>query len=120
MNNTNNKHSKIPDKTSIAIGARIAARRKQLGLTQEKASEIADISHQFFACAERGLKNMRALNIIKVSHALEVSTDYILLGVMNETDDNRLSAMLEPLTPEERFHLEEIIKQFLWACGYES
>ena len=120
MNNTINKRPRVIDKTSVEIGARIAARRKQMGLTQEKASEMADISHQFFACVERGFKNMRARNVIKVASVLEVSTDYILLGAMNEVDDNRLSAMLKQLTPDERFHLEEMIKQFLWACGYES
>lgn len=119
MNNTNTKKTKTFNKTSVEIGARIAARRKQLGLTQEKASEEADLSYQFFACVERGLKSMRAKNIIKVAKALDISTDYLLTGVMNEADDNRLSTMLKPLTPEERLHLEDIIKNYLWACGYD-
>ena len=118
MNNVINKKAKALDKTSVEIGARIAARRKQLGLTQETASEAADISLQFFACVERGIKNMRARNVIKVANALGVSTDYILLGTTNEMDDSKLSEMLKPLAQEERYHLEEIIRHYVQACGY--
>ena len=119
MNNAIIKKTRVLDQTSVEIGARIAARRKQLGLTQETASEAADISLQFFACVERGIKNMRARNVIKVANALGVSTDYILLGTTNEMDDSKLSEMLKPLSQEERYHLEEILRHYVWACGYD-
>lgn len=118
MNNTNDRAPKKLDPFCVEFGARIAARRKQLGLTQERASEKADLSHQFLACVERGFKNMRAKNVIKMAAALDVSTDYLLLGIMNETDDKRITAQLQMLTSEERFHLEELIKHYMWACGY--
>lgn len=105
---------------SAEVGARIAKRRKQLKLSQEQAAERANVSHQFFACVERGLKNMRAENIVKVSKALNVSTDYILLGTPNASDSERLSLMLEPFTPRQMRCMEDVIKNFLIVCGYEN
>lgn len=105
---------------SVEVGARIAARRKQLKLTQEQAAEKADVSHQFFACVERGIKNMRAENIVKVSQALEVSTDYILLGTPNERDGERLSILLEPFTPKQMRCMEQVIKNFRIACDIDE
>ncbi len=105
---------------SVEVGARIAARRKQLNLTQEQAAEKADVSHQFFACVERGIKNMRAENIVKVSQALGVSTDYILLGTPNESDRDRLSRQMDSFSPKQMQCMEQIIKNFCIACEIDS
>ena len=40
------------------MGKRIAQRRKELGLTQEKAAERCGLSLQFFASVETGGKNV--------------------------------------------------------------
>lgn len=105
---------------SLEIGQRIASRRKQLGLTQEQAAELSGLSHQFFACVERGLKNIRAENVIKLSNALNVSADYILFGETTAIDRNYIAALLEPLNELELTCMEEIIKNYLIACGYEK
>lgn len=102
---------------SAEIGRRIAARRKQLGWTQEQAAEKSGLSHQFFACVERGIKNIRAESVIKISQAMDVSTDYLLLGKSSEIDHGRLLDMMEPLSEVQFQCLEEIIKNYLIACG---
>ncbi len=104
---------------SLEIGQRIATRRKQLNLTQEQAAELSGLSHQFFACVERGLKNIRAENVIKLSRALHISADYILFGESNATDYNYVAGLLTPLSELELKCLEEIIKNYLIACGHE-
>lgn len=114
------KISRKTSQFSVEVGARIAERRKQLKLTQEQAAEMANVSHQFFACVERGAKNMRAENIVKVSKALDISTDYILLGAPNEHDNKRLDLLLEPFTPKEMRCMEEIIKNFLIISGHNG
>lgn len=114
------KIPKMTNQFSTEVGARIAQRRKQLNMTQEQAAEKANVSHQFFACVERGVKNMRAENIVKVSKALNVSTDYLLLGTPNEHDSERLNLLLEPFTPKEMRCMEEIIKNFLIIGGHSS
>ena len=104
---------------SKEIGLRIAQRRKQLGLTQEQLAEQAEVSAQFIACVERGQNNMRAENIVKLSAAMQVSTDYILTGKLNEVDRSFFMELLEPLTVKELHCLEEIVKNYLIACGHD-
>lgn len=110
--------AKQKDELAVSMGSRIAARRKQLGLTQEQAAEKAGLTQQFFACAERGIKNIRSESVIKISRALEISADYILTGVSNNLDRNHLTALLEPLDEVQLKCMEEIMKQYLIACGY--
>ena len=95
------------------MGERIMLRRKQLGYTQEKAAEKSGLSHQFFSTVETGKRNLRAESIIKVAKALEVSTDYLLLGTVNETDANNVSELLSELDGVQLHCLEEIIKTYL-------
>lgn len=106
--------------SSVNIGKRIAERRNQLGLTQEQAAELSGLSHQFFACVERGLKNMRSESVIKLSLALNVSADYILFGRSNDYDRDYLVKLLEPLDEIQLKCMEEIIKNYLVACGHEE
>lgn len=111
--------SKPVNPLSAEIGRRIALRRKQLGLTQEQAAELTGLSHQFFACVERGLKNIRAESVIKLSTAMDVSTDYILTGRSSDIDRAHLLRLMEPLTEVQLKCLEDIIHSYLVACGHE-
>lgn len=92
-------------------------RRKQLGYTQEQAAEKSGLSHQFFSTVETGKKNLRAESIIKVAKALEVSTDYLLLGIINEGDIDNITKNLTQLSGKELHCLEEIIKNYMLALG---
>ncbi len=102
------------------IGHRIMLRRKQLGYTQEQASEKSGLSHQFFSTVETGRKNLRAESIIKVAKALEVSTDYLLMGTTNQVDIDNISKSLLKLSGTELHCLEEIIKNYFIALGYDD
>ncbi len=124
MKKNDNKVKQTNDKPlseiSVGIGQRIANRRKQLRLTQEQTSELAGVSHQFFACVERGTKNIRAENVIKLSKALDISTDYILTGVSNDVDRGYIVSLLTPLNETQLKCFEEITKNYLIACGYDE
>lgn len=98
------------------IGQRIAARRKQLGWTQEQAAERSGLSHQFFACVERGIKNIRAESVIKISQAMDVSADYLLMGKSSAIDRGHLMDLMEPLNEIQLKCLEEILKNYVIAC----
>lgn len=108
----------MDNSVALEIGQRIAKRRKQLNLTQEQAAELSGLSHQFFACVERGLKNIRAENVIKLSKALDVSADYLLFGESTTTDLHNIANLLAPLSELQLKCMEEIIKNYLMACGY--
>lgn len=97
------------------IGGRIRRRRKQLGLTQEALSNKADVTTQTISNAELGLKGMRPDTIIRICAALEISTDYLLLGKISDADQSLFSDRLATLTPKQMKHLIDIVDSYLTA-----
>lgn len=83
----------------VEMGRRIAARRKQMGMTQEELAEKGDMTTQFVSYAELGKRAMRAENLWKVASALEVSADYLLTGDVVDIDRLILSEKLRELSP---------------------
>ena len=73
------------------IGARIHARRKELGLTQEALADRMEVSIQMISNLELGKKAIRPENIVKLCNVLNVSADYILRG--NRADFELLGFM---------------------------
>ncbi len=99
------------------IGNRILNRRKQLRLTQEELAEKAGITPQTVSSAELGKKALRPENIIRVCSALDISTDYLLLGEINGGDHSVLLSKISDLPPTQYRHLEDIINSFILALG---
>lgn len=108
------------DVLAIDIGRRIAARRNQLGLTQAEAAEKAGLTQQFFASVESGAKNIRAESIIRVSRALNISTDFLLTGTVSDIDRSRLVSMLEMLDEAHFIEMETIIQNIMKFGGYDK
>ena len=52
------------------MGMRIAARRKELGFTQEELADMINVSVQTISTAERGRKALRPENIANIRSAL--------------------------------------------------
>ena len=97
------------------IGSRILSRRKQLRMTQEELAEKAGITSQTVSSAELGKKALRPENIIRLCSALDISTDYLLLGEINENDHSILLSRISDLPPVQYRHLEDIINSFILA-----
>ncbi len=95
------------------IGSRIQFCRKRLGFTQEQLSEKMNVSIQMISNMERGNKAIRIDNLVKLSHILEVSTDYILTGKQNPADIQSLSSKLAALSEEDRKAVFILIDHFL-------
>ena len=76
------------------IGHRISSARKSKKMTQEALAELDDVSYQTISSAELGKKALRPENIIKISQALQVSTDYLLTGNRNTSDYITLDSKL--------------------------
>lgn len=93
----------------LEVGQRIIERRKSLGLTQEALAEKADVTTQFVSYAESGKRAMRPENLLKLSIALGVSTDFLLTGEIIDKDLLILSDKLRSLTPAQLRIVEEII-----------
>lgn len=97
------------------MGNRIYMRRKQLYLTQEELADKAGIGAQTVSTAELGKKALRPENIVRLASAMNVSTDYLLIGTINSSDLSILSNKLSTLTPKQYRHLESIIDSFIAA-----
>ena len=102
------------------MGKRIYGRRKQLGLTQEELAERADLTCQTVSTAETGRKALRPENIIRICAALNISTDYLLLGKISNPDYAHISQKLSVLSSEQYRHLEDIINSFIAAVNHED
>lgn len=99
---------------NTSIGKRIRNVRESMGKTREQISEAAGISAQFLFYIETGRKSMSAKTIVNLAKALNVSTDYLLLGntaavgaaAASITLPNRIAKSLEGL-PHEKLKLVE-------------
>ena len=95
-----------------AIGSRIKAERKKLGLTQEKLSELISVTPHYIYEIERGMKSMSLETLILLSEKMELSTDYILFGVQRQ-NLGELYRKLDELSDERRLRAERVFEQLL-------
>jgi transcriptional regulator with XRE-family HTH domain len=61
-----------------ALGRRIKAQRKLLGMTQEELAELAGISCSFMGHIERGTRKLSVDTLVKITGALQLSCDMLL------------------------------------------
>lgn len=61
-----------------AFGAAVRARRKELELSQEALSHLADIDRSHMGKIERGERNVTLLNIVKIASVLAVKPSDLL------------------------------------------
>ena len=54
------------------FGRGIRRRRQELGFSQERLAELADLLRTYIADIERGTRNLSLINIIKLSRALDL------------------------------------------------
>ena len=107
-----------PDKLLTEMGKRISERRKALRLSQDELAEKADVTPQMLSTAERGTKAIRPENLLKISVALEVSTDYLLTGEIIDKDLSLLSDKLKSVSPEQLRTIEKVIDQCIDLCKH--
>jgi len=63
------------------FGRAVKKRRLELGLSQEKLGELADLHRTYIADVERGARNVSLLSILKISQALRTSPSKLLEGI---------------------------------------
>ena len=100
------------DKLLKEIGARINARRKELGLTQEMLAEQMEVSVQMISNLELGKKAIRPENLVKLCNVLRVSADYILRGVRSDAEICDFMEKYARLSVENQALLEKLYLPF--------
>lgn len=101
-------------KQLVEIGQRLRQRRNELGLTREKMSELADIGAGYYGQLEVGTSQMSVDTLLKLSGAMHLPMEYILLGEGWEPGDpSAVMDLLKRCTPRELKLAEEVVKLFL-------
>lgn len=95
------------------MGKRINARRKELGLTQERVAEYMDVSIQMISNLELGRKAIRPENLVKLCTVLKVSADYVLCGKNSEAENIILAGKFAQLSPEHQKIIGDLIDSLI-------
>lgn len=78
-----NSNQKPKEDYKIAMGQRLRNCRLSSGLTQERLSELLDISVKHYSEVERGITGLSVEKLIQLSNILGISLDYLLKGDKN-------------------------------------
>ena len=65
----------------VSLGLNVRRRREELGLTQERLAEKAELDQTYISGIERGLRNPGILNVSKLAKALGMSTSQLCKGM---------------------------------------
>jgi transcriptional regulator with XRE-family HTH domain len=80
-----------------ALGGRIQQRRRQLGLSQQDASEKLNLSISFFSRVERGEKIASLETLVKIANSFGLSLDYTLQESLEKTIPDELQIKLKQI-----------------------
>lgn len=72
--------SEAPSPSQKIMGERIKKRRLELGLTQERLADEAQISKGFLSDVETGTRKPSAEYLLLIANVLKVSLDYLMKG----------------------------------------
>lgn len=101
-----------------AIGNKLLAIRKRIGMTQAEVAEAAGLSDRTYADIERGTVNMRIETILRICQVLHITPDEILTEertpetIQQEQLWERLNAC-NPKDKETAFRLLDVYLQSL-------
>ena len=102
----------------VAVGMRIAARREELGLSQEALAEKMDRATKYVSDIERGKCGMSISTLIKYSECLNIGLDYMIYGIDKSdfmVESPSAKALIESIheCPESKRHyLTQIIRSY--------
>lgn len=93
------------------VGDRIRELREIQHYTREALAEKVDISAKFLYEIEVGKKGFSAETLCRISQALSVSCDYIMLGEDNSHHGSeKIICVLETLEPKQVSRMQDIVK----------
>lgn len=76
------------------LGARIAALRREAGMSQAQLAALLQISPSAMGMYEQGRREPSVQILVQLAKALDVSTDYLLTGVPAPGEQQRVEQML--------------------------
>ena len=88
----------------VEIGKRIKIKRKVLKITQEKLSEMIDVSPTYISGIERGCSICSLATITKIAQTLNMSLDYLIFGITIDNFNTTFTEILKTI-PEKNYDL---------------
>ena len=65
----------------VGFGKKVRSARKEKKFSQEELASRADLHRTYIGMIERGEKNITLINILRISHALNVSASNLLESI---------------------------------------
>ncbi|MCC8161002.1 MAG: helix-turn-helix transcriptional regulator [Oscillospiraceae bacterium] len=98
---------------NLEMGSRIRKRREYLGYTREQFAEKAAISERFATEIELGNRGMSIATLKRMCEVLKVSSDYIISGREEKTDNSVIVDMFKNVDEKYIPYAEELLKVFI-------
>ncbi len=76
------------------IGSRVKQVRLKKGLTQERLSELSNISSKYVSVLEGGHKKPSIETLVRISNSLGVSVDYLLADSLSVSSETRVKEVI--------------------------
>lgn len=95
---------------AVAMGKRMTARRKELGLTQEQTAELAGMAYQQYNKAENGKCCLSSHSLQRVSAALQISADFLLFGETRDSQHDEIFNLLDRMTDGQLKLANEVLR----------
>lgn len=101
------------------MGNRIRQARILEGYTQQKLGELCDVGNQQISMIETGQSGIASSTLVKMSRALNVSTEYILFGQVARGSDP-IDNLLNRLSPYQQEQAIELLRLFVEAYEHKG
>lgn len=98
------------------IGKRIQVRREDIGMKQEELAEYLNLSPNYMSAIEHGVKIPRLETFIRITNALNIPADLLLMDVLktgNKIKSSILSEKIKELTPREQQRIFRVIETMI-------
>lgn len=98
-----------------AIGNKMLAIRKRLGMTQAEVAEAAGLSDRTYADIERGTVNMRIETILRICQVLHITPDEVLTEEHSSETirQEQLLARLNACNPKDKEVALQLLEVYL-------
>jgi len=105
---------------NMQIGLRVKKAREAAGLTQERLSELLDVTAQHLSGVERGTVGLSVPVLTHLCSVLRVPSDYILMGDTECSDVTGITARLSRLPREHVKTVETLLNCYLEGIAIEQ
>ena len=109
----------IPEQNQI-LGENIKREREKAGYTQERFSEIIDMTPNNLSAVERGVAGVSLKTLRRICEALKVSADDLLFGLGYKSDGEALIRKLERLDARQMRIVQEVLSALLEAFALKK